>query len=43
MDLEVVGCGGMYWVDLAQVWSKWRAVVNKVTNVSGSIKYGSIY
>jgi len=43
MDLEAVGCGGMYWVDLAQGWGKWRAVVNKVTNVSVSIKCGGVY
>ena len=41
-DLEAVGYGGMYWVDLAQGWGKWRAVV-KVTNVSGSTKCGEIY
>lgn len=32
----------MYWVDLAQERGKWWAGVNKVTNVSGSIKSGGI-
>jgi hypothetical protein len=43
MGLEAVGCDVMYWIDLAQDRGKWRAVVNKVTNVSGSLKCGGIY
>ena len=25
--------GGLDWIDLAQDWNEWRAVVNKVMNV----------
>ena len=30
MDLEDMGCGGMDWINLAQVRGMWRALVNKV-------------
>jgi hypothetical protein len=33
MDLEVIGWGGMDWIDLAQNTDKWRALVNKVMNL----------
>jgi len=33
MDLEEVGCGGMYWIEMAQEEDRWWALVNMVMNL----------
>ena len=33
MDLQVMECGYMDWINLAQSRDKWRALVNAVTNL----------
>jgi hypothetical protein len=33
MDLQEMGCGVMDWIDLAQDWDRWQALVNAVMNI----------
>jgi hypothetical protein len=38
MDLTGIGWGGMDWIDLTHDRDQWKALVNYVINLSGSIK-----
>jgi hypothetical protein len=38
MDLREIGRDGLGRIELAQDRDQWRALVNTVTNISGSIK-----
>ena len=38
MDFQEVGCAGVDWIDVAQDRDRWRALVNTVMNLRGSIQ-----
>jgi hypothetical protein len=38
MDLREIGWDGVDWIDVAKGRGQWRAVVNTVMNLGGSIK-----
>ena len=33
MDLQEEGCGGMDWIEVAQDWDRWQALLNAVMNL----------
>jgi hypothetical protein len=37
MNVREIGCGGMDWIDLADVRDRWRALVNTVINIRSSV------
>jgi hypothetical protein len=43
MDLRVIGWDGMVWIELAQDRNQWRALVNTVINLRGSLKLLGIF
>jgi len=38
VGLQEVGWEGVDWIDVAEDWDRWRALVNVVMNLPGSIK-----
>jgi hypothetical protein len=40
MDLQEMGCEGMYWIDVAWGRCRWRALVNAVMSLPFPIKCG---
>jgi hypothetical protein len=42
LEEEEVGWGGIEWIDLAQDWDTWRALVNTVMNLLVPLNVGNV-
>jgi hypothetical protein len=40
MDFGGIGWGGVDWIELAQDWDRWRALVNTVMNLLVPLNFG---
>jgi len=41
INLQELGCGDMDWIELAQDWNRWRALVNTVMNLPVPLNAGN--
>jgi hypothetical protein len=42
MNLREIGWGGVDWIDLAQDWDQWKALVNTVMNLRVPYNVGKL-